>query len=465
MDLKHEFKNAWEEAQKNNTIGEIMDYANGYMKFLSKAKTERVSVEEIVNLVKFNGFVSLDEVIANGKLSAGDKVYSVNRAKAVALFVIGKNPIEQGMRVVGGHIDSPRMDLKPNPLYESSNLGFLKTHYYGGIKKYQWTTIPLSIHGVVILNDGSKVKVCVGEDDNDPVFCVTDLLVHLAGDQMEKKLKDGVAGEALNVLVGNTPLQGEEKDPVKSNILKLLNEKYNIVEGDFLSAEIEIVPAGKARDMGFDRSMILAYGHDDRVCSYAAVRAILDIEAPDYTASALCVDKEEVGSQGNTGMQSRFFENDVAELIALQGDYSDIKIRRAMSNTKVLSADVTAGHDPNYAEAYDKNNSAIIGNGVVLNKYTGARGKSGCNDANAEFVAEVRKIFDSENVVWQTAELGKVDQGGGGTIAYILANANAEVIDCGVALLNMHAPYEVVSKADIHEMYKGYKAFYKSNFR
>ena len=465
MDLKHEFKNAWEEAQKNNTIGEIMDYANGYMKFLSKAKTERVSVEEIVNLAKFNGFVSLDEVIANGKLSAGDKVYSVNKTKAVALFVIGKNPIEQGMRVVGGHIDSPRMDLKPNPLYESSNLGFLKTHYYGGIKKYQWTTIPLSIHGVVILNDGSKVTVCVGEDDKDPVFCVTDLLVHLAGDQMEKKLKDGVTGEALNVLVGNTPLQGEEKDPVKSNILKLLNEKYNIVEGDFLSAEIEIVPAGKARDMGFDRSMILAYGHDDRVCSYAAVRAILDIEAPDYTASALCVDKEEVGSQGNTGMQSRFFENDVAELIALQGDYSDIKIRRAMSNTKVLSADVTAGHDPNYAEAYDKNNSAIIGNGVVLNKYTGARGKSGCNDANAEFVAEVRKIFDSENVVWQTAELGKVDQGGGGTIAYILANANAEVIDCGVALLNMHAPYEVASKADIHEMYKGYKAFYKSNFR
>lgn len=462
MNLKHEFKNAWKEAQENNKIKDIMEYSKGYSDFLSKSKTERLAVEQIVSLAEENGFVPLSQIVKSGSIKAGDKVYSVNRNKAVAMFVVGKKDIEEGMRIVGGHIDSPRMDIKPNPLYESSDMGFLKTHYYGGIKKYQWTTIPLAIHGVAILKNGDTVKISIGEDDDDPVFCVTDLLVHLSNNQMEKKLKDGIEGEALNVLVGNIPLKGEEKEPVKANVLKLLNEKYSILEENFLSAEIAVVPAGKARDLGFDRSMILAYGHDDKVCSYAAVRGLLDIESPEHTAVALCVDKEEVGSQGNTGMQSRFFENEVAELIALQGDYSDIKIRRAMSNTKVLSADVTAGHDPSYADAYDKSNSAIMGNGLVINKYTGARGKSGCNDANAEFVAEVINIFDADDVIWQTCELGKVDQGGGGTIAYILANLNAEVIDCGVGLLNMHAPYEVASKADIYEMYKGYKAFYKS---
>lgn len=462
MNLKHEFKNAWKEAQENNKIKDIMEYSKGYSDFLSKSKTERLAVEQIVSLAEENGFVPLSQIVKSGSIKAGDKVYSVNRNKAVAMFVVGKKNIEEGMRIVGGHIDSPRMDIKPNPLYESSDMGFLKTHYYGGIKKYQWTTIPLAMHGVAILKNGDTVKISIGEDDDDPVFCVTDLLVHLSNNQMEKKLKDGIEGEALNVLVGNIPLKGEEKEPVKANVLKLLNEKYSILEENFLSAEIAVVPAGKARDLGFDRSMILAYGHDDKVCSYAAVRGLLDIESPEHTAVALCVDKEEVGSQGNTGMQSRFFENEVAELIALQGDYSDIKIRRAMSNTKVLSADVTAGHDPSYADAYDKSNSAIMGNGLVINKYTGARGKSGCNDANAEFVAEVMNIFDADDVIWQTCELGKVDQGGGGTIAYILANLNAEVIDCGVGLLNMHAPYEVASKADIYEMYKGYKAFYKS---
>ena len=367
------------------------------------------------------------------------------------------------MKIIGSHIDSPRLDLKPNPLYQESNLGFFKTHYYGGIKKYQWTAIPLALHGIVILNDGTKVDISIGEEDSDPVFCVTDLLIHLAGDQMQKKLSEGISGEALNILIGNIPLEDEEKEPITANILKILNEKYNIVEEDLLSAEIEVVPAGKARDLGLDRSMVLGYGHDDRVCSYAAVKAILETEQPEFTSVALCVDKEEIGSKGNTGMHSKFFENTVAELIALEGDYCDIKVRRALANSKVLSADVSAGYDPNFGEAYEKRNSAYMGNGVVLTKYTGSRGKSGCNDANAEFMSEVKGIFNKGNVIWQTAELGKVDQGGGGTIAHILANQGAEVIDCGVGVLNMHAPHEIVSKVDIYEMYKGYKAFFNIN--
>ena len=463
MKLKYEAVNAWEFERKNNKLDDVMNYSKGYMNFLDVGKTERTSAREIVRLAKENGYISIDEAIKNGRVSSGDKIYAVNKDKAVALFIIGKNKLEDGMKIIGGHIDAPRIDLKPHPLYQEANLGFFKTHYYGGIKKYQWLTIPLAIHGLVVLNDGRKVDICIGEDDSDPVFCITDLLPHLAKDQMQKKLSEGISGEQLNLLIGSMPLEGCEKEAIEENILKILNSKYKIIEEDLLSAEIEIVPAGKARDLGLDRSMILAYGHDDRVCSYAAVKSLIDTKNPEYCAVALCVDKEEVGSQGNTGMHSRFFENIVAELIALEGAYSNIKVRRAMANSKVLSADVSAGYDPNYPEAYDKRNSAYMGYGLVLSKYTGARGKSGCNDANAEFTAEVRRIFNKAEVIWQTAELGKVDQGGGGTIAYILANYGAEVIDCGIGVLNMHSPYEVVSKVDMYEMYKGYKAFFNIN--
>jgi len=463
MKLKHEFKNAWEVERKNNKLDEIMSYSKEYMNFLDNGKTERTSAREIVKIAKANGYISIEEVIKKGNVVSGDKIYAVNKDKAVALFVMGKNSLEKGMKVIGGHIDVPRIDLKPNPLYEEANLGFFKTHYYGGIKKYQWTATPLAIHGVVILSDGSKVDICIGEDECDPVFCITDLLVHLAGDQMQKKLSDGITGEGLNILVGHIPLEGEEKEAIEQNILKILNDKYGMIEEDFLSAEIEVVPAGRARDLGFDRSMVLAYGHDDRVCSYGAVKAIIETNEPEYCAVTLCVDKEEVGSQGNTGMHSKFFENTVAELMALEGEYSELKVRRAMANTRVLSADVSAGYDPNFPDVYEKRNSAYMGHGVVLSKYTGVRGKGGCNDANAEFVAEVRRTFNAADVVWQTAELGKVDQGGGGTIAYILANYGAEVIDCGVGVLNMHAPHEIVSKVDIYEMYKGYKAFFNLN--
>ncbi len=460
MDLRHEFKNAWNQINENKELNSVMDYANGYMKFLDAGKTERTSAREIIRQAKENGYISIEEAMSKGSLSAGDKIYANNKDKGVALFVIGQEELQNGMRIVGGHIDSPRLDLKPNPLYEDGKMALLKTHYYGGIKKYQWTALPLSLHGVVILNDGTKVDICIGEDDNDPVFCITDLLIHLSADQMQKKLADGITGEALNLLVGHMPLEGEEKDAVSANVLKLLNEKYDMTEKDFLTAEIEIVPAGKARHLGLDKSMIIAYGHDDRVCSYAAVKSIFDIENPRYTAVALCVDKEEIGSKGNTGMHSRFFENTVAELINIEGNYCELKVRRAMANSKVLSADVSAGFDPTYPDVLDKRNACYMGYGVALTKYTGARGKSGCNDANAEFAAQVRRIFDKAEVVWQIAELGKVDQGGGGTIAHILAEQGAEVIDCGVGVLNMHAPYEIVSKADIYEMYKGYKAFY-----
>ncbi|MGL4913097.1 MAG: aminopeptidase [Romboutsia sp.] len=463
MNLKHEFRDAWKVERENNKIEEVMKYSKEYMNFLDSGKTERTSALEVIRLAKESGYISIDEAISKGNVEPGDKIYANNKDKSVALFLIGDKPLEKGMRIVGGHLDVPRIDLKANPLYQEANLGFFKTHYYGGIKKYQWTALPLALHGVVILNDGSKVDICIGEDEKDPVFCITDLLPHLSADQMQKKLSDGITGEGLNLLIGHMPLEGEEKEAIEANILKILNEKYNMIEEDFLSAEIEIVPAGKARDLGLDRSMVLAYGHDDRVCSYAGVKAILDSESVEYTGVALCVDKEEVGSQGNTGMHSKFFENTVAELIALQENYCELKLKRAMSNSKVLSADVAAGYDPNFADAYEKRNSAYLGRGVVVSKYTGSRGKGGCNDANAEFTAEIRRIFNKADIVWQTAELGKVDQGGGGTIAYILANYGAEVIDCGVGVLNMHAPNEIVSKVDIYEMYKGYKAFYNIN--
>ena len=458
MEIKYEAKNAWELHIKNNSLKDVMTYSKGYKDFLNKSKTERSCAKEIIKQAKENGYISIEEAMSKGSIKAGDKIYANNKDKGVCLFLIGKNSIERGMRIIGSHIDSPRLDLKANPLYQEANLGLLKTHYYGGIKKYQWLAQPLSLHGVVILKDGKKVEICIGEDDSDPVFCITDILPHLSSDQNQKKMSEAVKGEDLNLLIGSIPT--EEQEGIICNILRILNEKYDMIEEDFLTAELEVVPAGKARDLGLDKSMILSYGHDDRVCTYAAMTSIFDIEESDYTLVTLCADKEEVGSNGNTGMQSRFFENLVAELIELEGSYSDLKIKRALARSKVLSADVSAAYDPNFPSAYDKRNSAYAGNGVVLIKYTGSRGKGGCNDANAEFLAEVRNVFNSENVVWQTGELGKVDQGGGGTIAYMLANYGAEVVDCGVGVLSMHAPYEAISKVDLYETYKGYKAFF-----
>lgn len=458
MEIKYEAKNAWELHIKNNSLKDVMTYSKGYKDFLNKSKTERSCAKEIIKQAKENGYISIEEAMSKGSIKAGDKIYANNKDKGVCLFLIGKNPIERGMRIIGSHIDSPRLDLKANPLYQEANLGLLKTHYYGGIKKYQWLAQPLSLHGVVILKDGKKVEICIGEDDSDPVFCITDILPHLSSDQNQKKMSEAVKGEDLNLLIGSIPT--EEQEGIICNILRILNEKYDMIEEDFLTAELEVVPAGKARDLGLDKSMILSYGHDDRVCTYAAMTSIFDIDESDYTLVTLCADKEEVGSNGNTGMQSRFFENLVAELIELEGSYSDLKIKRALARSKVLSADVSAAYDPNFPSAYDKRNSAYAGNGVVLIKYTGSRGKGGCNDANAEFLAEVRNVFNSENVVWQTGELGKVDQGGGGTIAYMLANYGAEVVDCGVGVLSMHAPYEAISKVDLYETYKGYKAFF-----
>ena len=452
-------KCAWEKYDEQG-IKEIFDFNEGYKNFMSLCKTERECVKETIRIAEENGYKNLDDVIKNGEaLKAGDKVYANNMDKAIALFIVGERPMEYGMKILGAHIDSPRLDLKQNPLYEDTDLALLETHYYGGIKKYQWVTLPLAIHGVVCKKDGTKVDIVIGEDDNDPVIGISDLLVHLAQTQQEKKANKVIEGEDLNVLVGSMPLKDEEKDAVKANILKILNDKYGIEEDDFLSAELEIVPAGKARDYGIDRSMVMAYGHDDRVCSYTSLMAMLKVEKIDKTCVCLLVDKEEIGSVGATGMQSKFFENTVAEVMDRVGDYSDIKLRRALKNSKMLSSDVSAAFDPNYPSVMEKKNSAYFGKGLVFNKYTGSRGKGGCNDANPEFIAELRAIMDKHDVAFQTAELGKVDQGGGGTIAYILANYNMEVIDCGVALHNMHAPWEVASKVDIYEAMKGYYAF------
>lgn len=458
--LLHTFRNVWENADEAQTK-EIFSLNDEYKKFLDRGKTERECARDIVKMAQENGYVSVESIIEAGqKIEPGMKIYALNRDKSIILFVVGKEPIEKGMRIVGGHIDSPRLDLKPFPLYEDSGIAMFKTHYYGGVRKYQWASIPLAMHGVVMNKNGEKINICIGEDADDPVLFITDLLPHLAKDQNQKKLGEAITGEGLNLLVGTIPASDEEKDKVKTNVMRLLNEKYGIEEIDFTSAELEIVPAGKARDVGFDRSMISAYGHDDRVCSFAGVKAILETENPTYTAVGMFMDKEEVGSMGNTGSESRYFENMVAELIALQADqYSDLLVRRSLSATKVLSADVCAAFDPNYPEVSDKRNTSFIGNGVQITKYTGARGKAGCNDANAEFVSEVRNLFDANDIVWQIGELGKVDQGGGGTIAYILANAGAEVVDCGTPMLSMHAPYEIVSKADVYMTYKAYKAF------
>lgn len=450
-------KNTWEKYKDN--LNEVMEYNEGYKDYISKNKTERACVKDSIRLAKEKGFKPLDSFET---LKPGDKVYVNNRDKNIALFVIGNKPLTEGMRILGAHIDSPRMDLKQNPLYESEGFVLADTHYYGGVKKYQWVTIPLSLYGVVAKKDGTVVDVVIGEDDNDPVVGISDLLIHLAADQLDKKAAKVIEGENLDVTLGNMPLVGEEKDAVKANILKLLKDKYDIEEEDFVSAEIEVVPSGKARDYGLDRSMVAGYGHDDRVCAYTSLTAILDMDVCDYTCCTILVDKEEIGSVGATGAQSLFFENTVGEMLVKMGIDSFVQTRLTLSRSKMLSSDVSAGVDPLYVSVNDKKNAAYLGNGIVFNKYTGARGKSGSNDASAEYVARIRAVMDDAKIHYQTAELGKVDQGGGGTIAYILGNYNMDVIDAGIAVLNMHAPMEIVSKVDVYETYQAYKAFLKN---
>lgn len=454
-----ERENAWvsySEAEEN----QLEQLCKGYREFLDKGKTERECVKEIIEQAKAAGYVDLDTYKhSDKKLKVGDKVYAVGMKKIVALFEIGSEKIEKGMNILGAHIDSPRLDVKQNPLYEDQDFAYLDTHYYGGIKKYQWVTLPLALHGVVVKKDGTVVEVNIGEKEEDPVFCITDLLIHLSQEQLEKKAKVVIEGEALNLLIGSRPVSEVEKDKVKSGVLKILAEAYEIEEEDFLSAELEIVPAGKAREAGLDRSMILAYGQDDRVCAYTSLVAMLETTGVVRTSCCLLVDKEEIGSVGATGMRSHFFENTVAELLEVMGQYSDLTLRRTLANSKMLSSDVSAAYDPTYSSAFEKKNAAYFGRGMVFNKFTGSRGKSGSNDANAEYVAELRRIMDENQVHYQTAELGKVDLGGGGTIAYILSLYGMDVIDSGVAVLNMHAPWEMTSKADIYEAKKGYVAF------
>ena len=450
-------KNTWEKYKDN--LNEVMEYNEGYKDYISKNKTERACVKDSIRLAEEKGFKPLDSFET---LKPGDKVYVNNRDKNIALFVIGNKPLTEGMRILGAHIDSPRMDLKQNPLYESEGFVLADTHYYGGVKKYQWVTIPLSLYGAVAKKDGTVVDVVIGEDDNDPVVGISDLLIHLAAEQLDKKAAKVIEGENLDVTLGNMPLVGEEKDAVKANILKLLKDKYDIEEEDFVSAEIEVVPSGKARDYGLDRSMIAGYGHDDRVCAYTSLTAILDMDVCDYTCCTILVDKEEIGSVGATGAQSLFFENTVGEMLVKMGIDSFVQTRLTLSRSKMLSSDVSAGVDPLFVSVNDKKNAAYLGNGIVFNKYTGARGKSGSNDASAEYVARIRAVMDESNIHYQTAELGKVDLGGGGTIAYILGNYNMDVIDAGIAVLNMHAPMEVVSKVDVYETYQAYKAFLKN---
>jgi len=447
--------------------------ADGYKAFLDTGKTERECVAEAVRQAEAKGYTDLNKAIEAGKnIKAGDKVYAVCMNKAVALFNIGSKPLSEGMTILGAHVDSPRLDLKQNPLYEDNGFALLDTHYYGGVKKYQWVTLPLAIHGVISKKDGTNVNVVIGEDDNDPVFCITDLLIHLSAKQLEKKGAVVIEGEALDVLFASMPIvedasESEEekkekiKDKVAAHAMKLLRDKYDVEEEDFLSAELEIVPAGKARDCGIDRSMVMAYGHDDRVCAYTSLVAMLEVDKVEKTTCTLLVDKEEIGSVGATGMQSRFFENTVAELIDRVEGYNELTYRRCLANSKMLSSDVSAAYDPNFPEAFEKKNAAFFGKGMVFNKYTGARGKSGSNDANSEYFAEIRRILDDNDVTFQTAELGKVDFGGGGTIAYIMALYGMNVIDAGVAVLNMHAPWEIISKADLYETTKGYIAFLK----
>lgn len=469
-----ERKNTWELYEKKQ-LKELEKLNKEYRQFLDNGKTERECIDVIVNTIEAAGYRELEEMVRGGEaLKEGDKVYSVCMNKSIAMYKIGKKPISEGMNILGAHIDSPRLDVKQNPLYEDNGFAYLDTHYYGGVKKYQWVTLPLAIHGVVVKKDGTTVEVNIGEEEDDPVFFISDLLIHLAGEQLEKKAAKVIEGEALDIIVGNKPLLIEKnkeedknadgkkekvKEAVKAGVLDILRETYDFEEEDFLSAELEVVPAGKAREAGFDRSMILAYGQDDRVCAYTSLQAMLDVKKCEKTICCILVDKEEIGSVGATGMQSRFFENSVAEVMNLLGEYSELNLRRALSRSNMLSSDVSAGFDPSYGSYFEKKNAAYLGGGMVFNKFTGARGKSGSNDANAEYIAHIRNIFEKKKINFQTAELGKVDVGGGGTIAYILALYGMNVIDSGVAVLNMHAPWEATSKADVYETYRGYKAF------
>lgn len=452
-------ENVWEK-YSDAQLEELEELSASYRAFLDCGKTERECVSEIVNRIEEEGYVELARIRKEGKgLKPGDKVYAVNMEKSVVMYQIGKAPIEEGMNILGAHIDSPRLDVKQNPLYEEGDFAYFDTHYYGGIKKYQWVAIPLALHGVIVKKDGTTTIVNVGEEEDDPVFFVSDLLVHLAAEQMEKKANKVIEGEALDIIVGNKPLKGEEKDKITAGVLKLLKDQYDMEEGDFISAELEIVPAGKAKEAGFDRSMVLAYGQDDRVCAYSSLEAMLAVKNPERTACCLLVDKEEIGSVGATGMQSKFFENTFAEILDLLGQFSELTLRRALAASRMLSSDVSSAFDPLYAASFDKKNVAYLGHGMVFNKFMGSRGKSGSNDANAEYLAFIRKVMDEAGVSFQTAELGKVDLGGGGTIAYILSLYGMNVIDCGVAVLNMHAPYEATSKADLYEAKCGYAAF------
>ena len=448
-------KYAYEKYSGDKNI-ELEKFSKDYIDFLSVSKTERIFTKNSVKLAEEFGFKNINEVKS---LKAGDKVYSVNRGKNVALFVIGKEDLVNGINILGAHIDSPRLDIKQNPLYESTNFALLDTHYYGGVKKYQWVTIPLALYGTVYKKDGSEVEIAIGDKEGDPVFGISDLLIHLSGDQLQKTAAKVIEGEDLDLTVGSLPIKDGEKDSVKANILRILKENYAIEEDDFASAELEVVPAGRAREYGLDRSMIAGYGHDDKVCAYTSLRAILETSAPERTACCILVDKEEIGSVGAPGAQSRYFENLIAEVMNLKGEYSELALRRCLTNSRMLSSDVSAGVDPLFLGVNELKNSAYLNKGIVFNKYTGARGKSGCNDASPKFIAHLRNILDEDGVYYQTAELGKVDQGGGGTIAYILANLNMDVIDAGVAVLNMHAPMEIVSKIDVYEAYLAYKTF------
>ena len=453
------YENAWTTYSAND-LKELETLNADYIDFLNNGKTERECAQLIVEMAKKKGYRDLADVIANGeKLVSGDKIYTVNMGKMVMMLNIGKDIINDGMNILGAHIDSPRLDLKQKPLYESEELVYLDTHYYGGIKKYQYVTMPLALHGVVVKADGTKVTINIGEKDDDPVFIISDILIHLAAEQMKKVAATAVEGESLDILIGSKPLKGEEKDAVKAAVIELLKEKYGIEEDDFISAEIEAVPAGRAREAGFDRSMIVGYGHDDRCCAYPSAIAMLDVADPETTSCGLFVDKEEIGSVGATGMESHFFEDMMREVLDRMGIYSEINLNRCLRNSRMLSSDVSAGYDPLYADRFEKKNASKLGHGLTFNKYTGARGKSGANDANAEYIGKLRQVLDKHNVVYQTSELGKVDAGGGGTIAYILSLYGMQVIDCGVPVLSMHAPWETISKADLYEAYKGYKAF------
>lgn len=460
-----ERRNAWK-TYTQEQLKELDQINDRYKVCLDEGKTERECIRLTVKEIEKQGYRNLNDI--KGSLKTGDKVYAVCMGKSIAMFRIGKEPLENGMNILGAHIDSPRIDVKQNPLYENEELAYLDTHYYGGIKKYQWVTLPLALHGVIVKTDGTIQEVSIGEKEEDPVFVVTDLLIHLAGKQMEKKASVVIEGEKLDLLIGSRPLEKEErldeseKEAVKANVMRILTDYYDMEEKDFLSAELEIVPAGKARDCGIDRSMILAYGQDDRVCAFTSLFAMLDVEEAVRTSCCILVDKEEIGSVGATGMHSRFFENVVAELVALTEGESELKVRRALQNSRMLSSDVSAAYDPMYAEAFEKRSAAFFGKGLVFNKFTGARGKSGSNDANAEYLAEIRRAMNTEDISYQFAELGKVDIGGGGTIAYIMANYGMEVIDSGVAVLSMHAPWEVTSKADVYEAYRGYKSFLRN---